>query len=162
MRSWQTAADRAGRVVRVISRSGRQPQLALGWRDGSEPAGGPDAGVERTRPSLVLTLTFAAALRACWQDRSEHPYPGAATTERDILAGVASLGPLSRGALEGGEGAEHHQKGALRRLHAAGYLDMDEGSVLLGPKVALWPDVQVTALRVVYDQLPVAAPGSPS
>lgn len=157
MRSWHAAAVRAGRRLHVVSRPGQLPELALGWVDGSEPFAGPDAGIERRKPSLVLTLTFAAALRACWQDRSEHPYPGSPTTEQEVLAAVASLGPLSRGALEGGDGAEHHQKGALRRLHAAGYLVMDGQSVVLGTKVALWSDIQVSALQVIYDQLPVSA-----
>lgn len=153
--SWENAATRAGRVLQTVSRPGQSPLLGLGWVEGSEPVAGPDTGVERSKPSPVVALTFAAALRACWVDRSEHPFPGETTTEETVLCALASLGPLSPGAIEGGAGAERHQKGALRRLHHAGFLTLTEDSVALGPRVALWSHPQIAALRVVYDQLPV-------
>src|SRR5262245_7925762 len=96
---WREAAERAGRRLCEATVPGQRPVLALGWVDGSEPTAGADAGVERTKPSTVLLLTFAAALRACWLDRSEHPFPGMSVDEDVVLDAVASLGPLTKGAV---------------------------------------------------------------
>lgn len=153
----RSATERAGR--RLVEMSTPEGELlALGWQDGLEPVAGGDTGVERVSPSPVLVLTFAAALRACWPDQADHPYPGVVATESDVLAAVASLGPLTSTSSEGadGAGAERHRKGALRRLRDAGYLVGDDLTVRLGPVVATWSDANVRALRGVYDQLPTA------
>lgn len=154
--SWQQAAARAGRVVREVALPSVGQRVTLGWVEASEPLAGPDTGVTRAMPSPVLVLTFAAALAACWIDRFEHPFPGRSTSEDAVLVAVAALGPLTRGAVEGGEGAERHRKGALRRLHDARLLVLDGSTIRLGPAVALWSDAQVGPLRVIYDQLPTA------
>lgn len=154
--AWKAAADRAGRRLADVSRPGGPARLALGWDEGAEPVAGPDTGVDRAAPTPVLALTFAALLRACWPDRSDHPYPGVLTTEARVLAGVATLGPLTRGANAAGEGSVRHQKGALRRLTEAGWAEIDGPYLRLGPQVALWSEAQVAALRVSYDRLPAA------
>lgn len=154
--SWREQAARAGRQLVEIVPASRAPTIALGWLVGSEPVAGGDTGVERTKPPLVVLLTFAAALRACWIDRSAHPYPGTLADEAAVLDAVASLGPLSVGAADSGEGGQRHRKGAVRRLAEAGLLDVEGSSLRLGPVVATWSEGQVAALRAVYDQLPVA------
>lgn len=155
----RAAADRAGRRVCEVSIPGAPPTVTLGWVHGAEPVAGVETGVERTKPSHVLLLTFAAALRACWTDRSEHPFPGVPATEEAILDGVASLGALTKGALEGGVAAQRHRKGALRRLRDAGLLAGQGGQLRLGPAVARWSESQISPLRAVYDQLPFAQSG---
>jgi hypothetical protein len=154
--SWREAAERAGRRLCEVTVPGQRAAWALGWVEGSEPAAGVDTGVERTKPSTVLLLTFAAALRACWPDRSEHPFPGISVDEDDVLDAVAALGPLTRGAVDGGAGGQRHRKGALRRLRDAGLLAVGDIGVRLGPVVATWSDAQVSPLRAAYDQLPLA------
>lgn len=155
--AWAAAAQRAGRRLCDVSCPGGPAAVALGWAEGAEPAGGGDSGVDRTEPSTVLLLVFAAAIRACWQDRSEHPFPGIIVEERAVLDAVAALGPLTRAATETGEGSERHCKGALRRLREAGLLYPSGRGVRLGPVVALWSNAQVGALRAIYDQLPLAS-----
>jgi hypothetical protein len=152
--TWREAAERGGRRLVDVSRPGVSSRVALGWIEGAEPVAGPDTGVDRIAVTPMVGLTFAAALRACWPDRSDHPFPGVLTSEARILAAVGTLGPLSRGAVEASDGSVRHQKGALRRLAEARYLELDGLFVRLGPEVALWSDAQVSALRASYDQLP--------
>lgn len=152
---WRAAAERAGRRLCEVTVPGQQSVLALGWFEGSEPAAGAEAGVERTKPSTVLVLTFAAALRACWPDRSAHPFPGISADEDVVLDAVAALGPLTSGTVDGGAGGHRHRKGALRRLRDAGLLIIDGTGVRLGPVVATWSDGQVAPLRARYDRLPL-------
>ncbi|MEU2032740.1 hypothetical protein [Nocardia amamiensis] len=150
---WREAAERAGRSLCQATLPGRRLVFALGWIDGSEPAA--DTGMVRAKPPTVLLLIFAAALRACWPDRSAHPFPGIAVDEDVVLDSVAALGPLTKGTVEGGEGGRRHRKGALRRLHEAGLLILEGTDVRLGLVVATWSDTQVAAVRAVYDQLPL-------
>lgn len=90
MALWRESADRAGRRLREATVLGQRPVLALSWVEGSEPAAGADAGVERTKPSTVLLLTFAAALRASWPNRS-NDFPSISINEDVVLdaAGTA-------------------------------------------------------------------------
>jgi hypothetical protein len=153
----EAAAERAGRrLVDVTSDDSATLEVALGWIAGSEPVAGGDSGVIRVDPSVETVLTFAAALRACWLDESEHPFPGVAAEVESILEARAILGTLSGSDGNDGRSAEFHRKGALRRLRAAGYLSGTETTVRLGPRVAAWSEGQVDALRAVYEQFPVA------
>ncbi len=156
----EAAAERAGRrLVDVTADDSTVLEVALGWVEGSEPVAGGDSGVVRVDPSVETVLTFAAALRACWLDESEHPFPGAVADVESVLEARAILGTLSGSDSNDGRSAELHRKGALRRLRAGGYLTGTETIVRLGPRVAAWSEGQVDALRAVYEQFPVA-PGT--
>jgi hypothetical protein len=150
-----TAASRAGRRVVDAGRTGH-PAVTLGWLDGAEPPAGVDSGVKRVTAAPTLLLTFAAALRCCWQDSQTHPWPGQDADEADVLAAMRSLGRLGADGL--GPGAERHQRGALRKLRDAGYLDQASDRVRLGPRVAAWTDSQVDELRSNYHRLPCRPP----
>ena len=153
MAALRAAADRAGRGL-VDLADGR---LAIGWMEDSEPVAGGDTGVVRNKPRPSLALTFIAALRACWPDKDTHPYPGQAASEEQVLAALATLGPL-RDPSGDGTGTERHQKGAFPVLRAAGFLDpdTDPGVVRLGPRVAVWSEREVQVLRHNYSRMPVA------
>lgn len=153
MAALRAAADRAGRGL-VDLADGR---LALGWMEDSEPVAGGDTGVTRTKPKPSMALTFLAALRACWPDKDTHPYPGQTATEEQVLAALATLGPLRDPTGDGtGTGTERHQKGAFVVLRAAGFLDpdTDPGMVRLGPRAAVWSDREVQVLRHNYGRMP--------
>lgn len=150
------AAARAGRALVDAGRPG-EPAHALGWLGGSEPVAAGDSGVERHRPAAWLLLTFAACLRACWADADEHPFPGRDVTERQVLAALAALGPLTGPSPDGALAVERHQKGALRKLREAGLLDRDEAAVRLGPRAAVWSDAQLGELRAIRDRMPGAS-----
>ncbi|MDP9458689.1 MAG: hypothetical protein M3Q22_00050 [Actinomycetota bacterium] len=150
------AAARAGRIL--VDLPGNA--VALGWLEGSEPVAGADTGVSRIPPHEWLLLVFAAALRACWIDPDEHPYPGRAVAESQLFAAVGTLGPL-RGVAVDGLGMLRHQKGALPKLRAAGYLaDGGDGRVRLGHRIAIWSEREVATLRHVYQQMPAAPPAA--
>lgn len=149
------AAARAGRRL-VDLPEGR---ITLGWLEGSEPVAGADTGVVRIEPHDWLLLVFAAALRACWFDPDEHPYPGRAVSEAQILAAVGTLGPL-RGVAVDGIGMWRHQKAALPKLRDGGYLtDTGDGRIRLGPRVAVWSEREIAALGHLYEQMPTAPTG---
>jgi len=152
--AWHRQAAEAGRRLVEAVVPGQLPVVMLGWWDSLEPVAGGDTGVERTRTSQIVLLTFAAVLGACWPDRSEHPFPGVAAEEETILAAVAALGPITASAVEGGTAGRRHSKGALRRLGDARLLAVEGSGVRLGPAVAVWSEEQITALRSVYDRLP--------
>jgi hypothetical protein len=158
LRRLQAAAGRGGRtLVQVRRQSG--PGLVLGWLEGSEPACGPDTGVERRLAPPTVQLTFAACLRACWPDPDRDPFPGQPASEGQILAALAALDPARLHALgddEGVGGAERHRKSALRQLRAAGFLDPEADQIRLGPAVALWTDADIGVLSRSYSRLPVA------
>ncbi len=145
------ATSRAGRRIVDAGRPG-SPAVTLGWLEGAEPPTGTDSGVKRVTAAPTLLLTFAAALRCCWQDPQTHPWPGQEVDEADVLAAMRSLGPLGADGL--GPGAERHQRGALRKLRQAAYLDQACDRVRLGPRVAAWTDSQVDELRSHYHRLP--------
>jgi hypothetical protein len=147
------AAARAGRQVIDLT-DGR---LLLGWSEDSEPVAGGDTGVVRSKPTPSLVLTFSACLRACWPNKDTHPYPGRATTEEQVLAAMATLGPL-RDPSGDGTGSERHHKGAIPVLRDAGYLDPDPFVIRLGPRVAAWSDREVAILRHHYDRMPTVPP----
>lgn len=153
--AWSEAAARAGRRLTDVSRPGAPGLVALGWVDGAEPVAGPGTGVERAFPTPVTALPFAAVLQACWADRAEHPYPGGLVRESQVLAALRTLRPI-RGTGEAEAGPMWQYKGALVRLADSGLIERDGSWLRLGPRVGLWSDAQVSALRVIYDQLPVA------
>jgi len=156
LRTLRAAAGRAGRVL-IQTRTGDGPGVLLGWLEGSEPPGG-DAGVGRRQAAPTVLLTFAVCLRACWPDPTHEPYPGAAASERQVLAALAALTSDVGQVGEASRGAERHHKGALRLLRATGLLDPDPECVRLGPVVALWPPADVACLRTFYQQLPAPPP----
>jgi hypothetical protein len=147
----RAAAERAGRTLVTLPGD----RWALGWSADSEPIAGGSTGVERVTPPLWVTLTFAAALRACWIDLEAHPFPGQEVPEEQVLAAVAALGALD-GSITDGTAIERHQKGALVKLRAAGLLDPEPYVVRLGWRVALWSDREVRVLRHVHEKMPVA------
>ena len=146
------AADRAGRRVVDASRPGN-PVATLGWLDGAEPSADPDAGIKRITAAPTMLLTFAAALRCCWEDPQTHPWPGKEVSEADVLAALRSIAPGGGDDLTG-PGAERHQRGALRKLRQAGLLDPISPGVRFGPKVAAWTDSQIDELRGHHQRLP--------
>ncbi len=99
---------------------------------------------------------LAAALRCCWTDAQAGVWPGQPTTVRDVLDVVDQLIP--------GRGEEVLHRlgtGALRRLHASRWLDVDDEAqrVCLGPRVATWPDQDLPTLRELCRELPSPRPG---
>lgn len=151
------AAGRAGRrLVEVTTPESTTVTVTLGWVEGSEPVAGGDSGVVRTEMPDELVLTFASALRACWPDPDDVPFPGHWASAEAVLGARAIMGTLSGSDGNDGRSAEFHRKGALRRLREAGCLVGDEQQVRLGPIVATWSEEQVNVLRAVYEQLPVA------
>jgi hypothetical protein len=98
---------------------------------------------------------LAAALRCCWVDVQTIPWPGQSSTTREVLDVVDQLIP--------GRGEEVLHRlgtGALRRLHASRWLDIDDETqrVCLGPRVATWPEQDLPALRELHRELPLPRP----
>lgn len=99
---------------------------------------------------------LAAALRCCWPDLRAGPWPGQPATAGEVLDVVDQLLPeRDRDVLR------RLGTGALRRLHASRWLDADDdaGWIRLGPRVATWPDQDLTALRALCRELPGPRPG---
>lgn len=138
-------AEQTGRrAVEIEDGSGRA--VSVGWADGYEP--NPQDGVLSVRRLTASPLiTLAACLGLCWQDRTEPPYPGATTSQDEVLDVVAGLG-----------GDRSHTLGALRHdLRLAGLVELDRGEVSLGPAIAAWAPAQIDALRRFADLLPGTA-----
>lgn len=131
------------------------PVVTLGWVDGAEPSAGTDSGVKRVAAAPTLLLTFAAALRCCWEHPQSHPWPGREVSEAEVLASMRAIRSAETEEFAG-PGAERHQRGALRKLRHAGLLDPTSDQVRLGPKVAAWTDSQVDELRGHYHRLPAS------
>lgn len=98
---------------------------------------------------------LAAALRCCWTEPQANPWPGQPATVREVLDVVDQLTP--------GRGSEVLHRlgtGALRRLRASRWLDVDDEvqRVCLGPRVATWPDQDLPALRELCRELPSPRP----
>ncbi|MFJ3728798.1 hypothetical protein ACIPYQ_40400 [Streptomyces sp. NPDC090045] len=98
---------------------------------------------------------LAAALRCCWADVQTSPWPGQPATMREVLNVVDQLIP---GRAE--EVLHRLGTGALRRLHASRWLNIDDEAqtVCLGPRVATWPEQDHPALRELHRQLPLPRP----
>lgn len=98
---------------------------------------------------------LAAALRCCWADVEASPWPGQEATMREVLDVLDQLVPG-----RGTEALHRLGTGALRRLHASRWLDIDDEAqkVCLGPRVATWPDHDLPALRELRRELPPPRP----
>lgn len=140
-------AARVGRRLVQIPGADRGRRFVLDWQPGQGPASGDARYVTRTLTTIPL-LTFACCLRLCWRDGDEHPFPGATTTESEVveLAGVISPGVT-------------HIKSAVRHaLPLAGLIEIAGDAVQLGPAVAVYTTAEVSALRRVLDRLPIPGP----
>lgn len=145
------ACGRGGRrLARFIDDVGRE-RLVLSWPDGSEPSGGKALGPNGTVPVTMRVL--AIALRACWDDRAVHPYPGRPAGLDMIMNTSARLSPAGNAAASR-EAINRGTKSALRRLTGARFLCTDQSTVRLGPSVAAWTEHEVEILRSAYDDLP--------
>ncbi|OKI24719.1 hypothetical protein A6A25_34505 [Saccharothrix sp. CB00851] len=98
---------------------------------------------------------LAAALRCCWTDIQGSPWPGRPATMREVLDVVDQLTPG-----RGEEVLHRFGVGALRRLNASRWLDIDDDAqrVCLGPRVATWPDQDLPVLRELCRELPLPRP----
>jgi hypothetical protein len=142
-------------MLRLVERDGEHCWLLPRPPDDVTPA------VLRELRMQVLPAEFpnetsrvlAAALRCCWADVQASPWPGQVATMRDVLDIVDQITPGR------GEEALHRLgTGALRRLHASRWLNIDDEAqrVCLGPRVATWPDQDLPALRELRRELPPA------
>lgn len=93
---------------------------------------------------------LAAALRCCWTDLDDAPWPGqaaplASVTQVFVRLARGDADLLGRWAL-----------GALRRLHESAWLQLDESraTVRLGPRLATWPEPSLGPLRDLVRRLP--------
>lgn len=150
----QEACARGGRRLARCPDDVDPEQLVLSWQDGSEPTGGKVLGPNGAVPAPLRVL--AVALRACWDDRTIHPYPGRPVRLETIMDTSARLSPAGRMASR--EGIDRGTKSALRRLTGARFLCVDHETVRLGPTVAAWTESEVEILRSAYDNLP-STPG---
>jgi hypothetical protein len=127
------------------------PELPDGAGHGVlEELGTPPVAVEYPNETARV---LAIAVQLCWRDRGASPWPGAAST----VANVRGLFAALRGRAEQ-PNDQTLVVGAIRRLHAAGWLIVDEraGTVRLGPRVAGWSAAQLATLREVCRLLPEA------
>lgn len=103
--------------------------------------------LERPGP---LRRVLAAALRCCWRNLDDDPWPGRPAQIADVLeVHVASV----RG---DAELMRRWAVGDLRRLADTGWLLLDEeaGTVRLGPRTALWPPESLPPLRALLRRMP--------
>lgn len=157
--SLRMAADRAGRrLVDLVAADGGSA-IALGWRDGDEPAVLDEPLSEIYRhPTTTVQLVLAACLRCCWPNSDQPLYPGAASTEEAVLRALDRLGTRTPSARyeEASAGVYRHRKSALRVLRACGFLapEAGGGTVQLGPAIAQWTPAEVAELRRGHHLLP--------
>lgn len=148
------AADEPGAAGLTYVSDGAGSGWLLGtWPDGTTPSviEEYDVAPVPVERSGETRRALAAALRCCWADLDGPAWPGIAASVEQVTACYAELGRgdaelLARWAL-----------GALRRLAESGWLRLDqrEGTVRLGPRVALWPDETLTPLRETLKRLPL-------
>lgn len=144
-------------MLRLVERRGEYCWLVPRPPDDVTPA------VLRELRMQVLPVEFpnetsrvlAAALRCCWIDIQASQWPGQPATVRDVLDVVDQLTPG-----RGDEVLHRLGVGALRRLNASRWLDVDHDaqSVFLGPRVATWSDQDLPALRELCRELPLPRP----
>lgn len=121
------------------------------WPDGATPAlleeyDTAPMPFERTGQARRV---LAAALRCCWTQLDDAPWPGSPSAVAAVLEVYAGM---SRDT----ELARRWATGELRRLHDTGWLLLDEasGTVRPGPRVALWAEGSLTSLRALLPTLP--------
>lgn len=137
----------AGRRLITITREG-QRQVTAGWIDETRPVIDQEmiVGPVATRS---LAIPFAAALGLCWPDPAVPPYPGEETTLDEVVDAAERAGMSHAWA-----------KGSLTNLLAgAGLVDINDGTLRLGPAVAAFTPAHISAFRRIHDRLP-SAPGN--
>ncbi|MGK5551824.1 hypothetical protein ACSNOI_09440 [Actinomadura kijaniata] len=122
------------------------------WPDGATPALLEEydtAPMPLDRPGQQRRV-LAAALRCCWANLDDAPWPGGEAPVIDVLEVYAGM---SRG---DADLARRWATGELRRLSDTGWLLLDEtaGTVRPGPRVALWREESLASLRDLLRRLP--------
>ncbi len=97
---------------------------------------------------------LAAALKCCWTDLTADPWPGTPASVEDVLSAYRAL--IGRG----DDLMRNWAVGALRRLHDSAWLEVDAGTVRLGPRCACWPADSHAQLRELVRRLPSGDDGS--
>ncbi|MGW5789135.1 hypothetical protein ACWEV3_00885 [Saccharopolyspora sp. NPDC003752] len=129
------------------------PELPEGARPGApEELGIPMAAVEQPNDTARV---LAACVRCCWREPAGPVWPGATASRDDVISVFAQI--TNR------DDTTAHRAviGALRRLAAAGWLLWGEPArtIRLGPRVASWNTVELSALRELWRMLPPATAG---
>ncbi|MEU0520805.1 hypothetical protein [Streptosporangium sp. NPDC006007] len=132
--------------------------LALpAWPDGATPSLLEEyqvapVAVERSGETRRV---LAAALRCCWTDVTADPWPGVPAPVEEVLSAYRAL--IGRG----DDLMRNWAIGALRRLHDSAWLEVDAGTVRLGPRCACWPAESHAQLRELMRRLPSGENHSP-
>jgi hypothetical protein len=131
---------------------GTRVWLLPSWPDGATPALLEEyqtGGFPLDRPGQARRV-FAAALRCCWSELDDAPWPGRTAL---IPAALEVYVSMSRG---DADLMRRWALGDLRRLADSGWLLLDEeaGSLRLGPRVATWPEESLGSLRDLLRRLP--------
>ncbi|GAA3089147.1 hypothetical protein [Streptosporangium carneum] len=127
------------------------------WPDGATPSLLEEyqvapVNVERSGETRRV---LAAALKCCWTDLTADPWPGSPAPVEDVLSAYRAL--IGRG----DDLMRNWAVGALRRLHDSAWLEMDAGTVRLGPRCACWPSDSHAQLRELVRRLPSGEERSP-
>lgn len=141
--SARAAAALTGRSLEQVTAEG-EPAVALAWVSTAVPTmEDHEHGAYRwLRPAALRAWAYCLGL--AWQDRTAHPWPGEPFSVENLVDAAAMRGsnPLwIRTAL-------------THTLMPAGLVEIDDGTVRLGPAAAVLPDAYVDALRRVHDRLP--------
>jgi hypothetical protein len=126
--------------------------LLPAWPDGATPAVLEEYQTSATsmdRPGQARRV-LAAALRCCWTDLDDAPWPGRTAAIADALEVYAGM---ARG---DADLMRRWGLGDLRRLADSGWLLLDEtaGTLRLGPRTATWPEESLSSLRDLLRRLP--------
>jgi hypothetical protein len=144
-------------MLRLVERGGERCWLLPRPPDDVTPAVLPELRMQVLPVEYPneTSRVLAAALRCCWADVQASPWPGQPAMVREVLDVVDQLMPG-----RGEEVLHRFGTGALRRLHASRWLDVDDEvqRVCLGPRVATWPDHDLPALRELCRELPPPRP----
>lgn len=132
--------------------------LALpAWPDGATPSLLEEYQVApvTVERSGETRRVLAAALKCCWTDVTADPWPGVPAPVEEVLSAYRAL--IGRG----DDLMRNWAIGALRRLHDSAWLEVDAGTVRLGPRCACWPAESHAQLRELMRRLPSGGNDSP-